>query len=80
MAAGPPVPDPPGVISPCTRRCCLDAQDVCLGCGRHLQEILRWHAADDAERRTILVAAEARRERRTGPDRPAGGDWQSAPE
>lgn len=49
------------VPSPCTRRCCLDADDVCLGCGRRLQDILRWHEADDAERRRILDAAAARR-------------------
>jgi predicted Fe-S protein YdhL (DUF1289 family) len=49
------------VPSPCTRRCCLDADDVCLGCGRRLQDILRWHDADDDERRRILDAAALRR-------------------
>ena len=36
--------------SPCVRNCCLDEVDVCLGCGRLLAEILRWHAADADER------------------------------
>lgn len=50
-----------GVVSPCTRRCCLDAQDVCLGCGRRLQDILRWHDAGDDERRRIAAEAALRR-------------------
>lgn len=61
MASDPSSPGPPAVPSPCTRTCCLDEQDVCLGCGRHLQEIIRWHEAGDEERRRILAAAEARR-------------------
>jgi predicted Fe-S protein YdhL (DUF1289 family) len=59
------------VASPCVRDCCLDEADVCMGCGRRLQDILRWHAASDEERETILVAAKARvaerRARRWGP-------------
>jgi len=42
------------------RNCCLDEADVCMGCGRQLQDILRWHAASDEERETILLAAKAR--------------------
>jgi predicted Fe-S protein YdhL (DUF1289 family) len=46
--------------SPCCRRCCLDALDVCLGCGRSLEEILLWSEADDARRRQIVDAAAGR--------------------
>jgi len=46
--------------SPCVRDCCLDEAEVCLGCGRSLQEILRWHAASQEEREEILVAAKLR--------------------
>jgi predicted Fe-S protein YdhL (DUF1289 family) len=70
MSAGPPASERPAVPSPCTRRCCLDDHDVCLGCGRHLQEIIRWHEAGDEERRAILDAAEVRRQAR---DQPPGG-------
>ena len=56
-AAGPP-------DSPCIRQCCLDEADTCLGCGRLLEEILRWHRADDADKRAILALAAARREAR----------------
>lgn len=57
-----PDPDPE---SPCVRNCCLDEADVCLGCGRSLAEILRWHQADTGERAVIREQATARlRERR----------------
>jgi predicted Fe-S protein YdhL (DUF1289 family) len=46
--------------SPCVRDCCLDAAEVCMGCGRSLQEILRWHAASEEERESILAAAKLR--------------------
>ena len=58
---------PPAPESPCVRNCCLDDADVCIGCGRHVQEILRWSAADDAEREAILTRAAARREARPPP-------------
>ena len=47
--------------SPCVRNCCLDEADVCIGCGRHVQEILRWSQADAAERLAIAERAAARR-------------------
>ena len=31
-----------------------------MGCGRALQEILRWHAASDEEREAILAVAKVR--------------------
>jgi predicted Fe-S protein YdhL (DUF1289 family) len=46
--------------SPCVRNCCLDGDDVCLGCGRSLDEILAWHRADAAGREAILATAAAR--------------------
>jgi integrase len=49
-------PESPGV-----RVCCLDHFDVYLGCGRNLQEILRWHEADIEARAAILARAAARR-------------------
>ena len=51
--------------SPCVRNCCLDADNCCLGCGRSLAEICRWHNADQAERRIILERAAERQRRRT---------------
>jgi predicted Fe-S protein YdhL (DUF1289 family) len=52
------------VPSPCVRNCCLDQQDVCLGCGRSLDEIRVWSEAGDAERQAILELAARRRAER----------------
>lgn len=58
---------PPAPDSPCVRNCCLDDADVCIGCGRQLQEILRWSQADAAEREAINARAAARRDARPPP-------------
>ena len=42
------------IESPCIQVCELDADDICLGCGRSLEEIGAWMYADDAERRAIV--------------------------
>lgn len=47
--------------SPCVRNCCLDKQDICIGCGRTVEEIIRWGDADDNEKRQILTVAKQRR-------------------
>jgi predicted Fe-S protein YdhL (DUF1289 family) len=51
----------PTLQSPCVRNCCLDDQDICLGCGRALQEIVQWGTASPERRQEILQAAAARR-------------------
>lgn len=59
----------PRVPSPCVRNCCLD-EDICIGCGRSVAEIMNWSAATDGERREILLAAQKRiflREQATRP-------------
>ncbi|MEO8002745.1 MAG: DUF1289 domain-containing protein [Arenimonas sp.] len=48
------------VPSPCIRNCCLDENDVCMGCGRHIDEILAWHQAPNLRREEILASAKAR--------------------
>ncbi len=48
--------------SPCVRNCCLDADDICLGCFRSLEEIVRWASATENEQQRILANAERRRE------------------
>lgn len=55
---------PSVVPSPCVRNCCLDEQDVCMGCGRSLDEIRVWGEAGDAERMAILGQAARRRAER----------------
>ena len=49
------------VASPCVRNCCLDEQEICLGCGRSLVEITAWGGSNDAQRRAILERAAQRR-------------------
>ncbi|CAI3792776.1 DUF1289 domain-containing protein [Rheinheimera sp. MM224] len=46
--------------SPCNRICCLNHSDVCLGCGRTLQEIKDWHVADRTQKLDILLQAQQR--------------------
>jgi predicted Fe-S protein YdhL (DUF1289 family) len=53
------------VKSPCIRQCCLDQQDVCLGCYRSLQEILDWAAGSDDEKRRVLVQTAVRQAERS---------------
>ena len=48
------------VESPCVRNCCLDDNDICVGCYRSLVEITRWSLVDDDEKALILLAAAAR--------------------
>lgn len=44
--------------SPCRNLCELDHRDVCIGCGRSLDEIASWGTLGDAERRAIMVRLE----------------------
>ena len=46
--------------TPCQRNCCLDHDDICLGCGRSLTEICGWHQADEIQKQNILALAEQR--------------------
>jgi predicted Fe-S protein YdhL (DUF1289 family) len=49
--------------SPCVRHCCLDDNDICLGCFRSRAEIVRWGSASEGERRVILKRANLRKQR-----------------
>jgi predicted Fe-S protein YdhL (DUF1289 family) len=49
------------ILSPCVRFCTLDpAGEICVGCGRTLDEIGRWLTYTDAERRAIMADLPAR--------------------
>ncbi|HZN27208.1 MAG TPA: DUF1289 domain-containing protein [Burkholderiales bacterium] len=52
------------VPSPCIRNCCLDADDICLGCYRSLREICAWSEAGDDEKMEILSRCRLRCEER----------------
>ncbi|EGA67485.1 DUF1289 domain-containing protein [Vibrio brasiliensis] len=52
------------VEQPCIRHCCLDENDVCLGCYRTLEEILNWSASSNEEKRAILDLCQTRKQSR----------------
>lgn len=42
------------VMSPCVSICALDDNDVCIGCHRTGEEIMRWMQLSNDERREVL--------------------------
>jgi len=42
------------IESPCIRKCCLNEEDVCLGCFRSLIEITQWTIVDEETRLQFL--------------------------
>jgi predicted Fe-S protein YdhL (DUF1289 family) len=48
------------VLSPCVRNCCLDEDDICLGCFRSLSEIVGWSEASEAEKLEVLIRCRLR--------------------
>ena len=55
-------PDP--LASPCVRNCCLDENNVCMGCGRSLQDIVAWGTASADDKAAILARSRERRQDR----------------
>jgi predicted Fe-S protein YdhL (DUF1289 family) len=51
-------------LSPCIRVCTLDDERICLGCGRHVDEIAAWSLMSIAEQRAVLARSEQRRHER----------------
>lgn len=46
--------------SPCIGICKLDPGRVCIGCGRHVNEIIAWPSSTEAEQRGICERAQVR--------------------
>jgi uncharacterized protein len=56
--------------TPCVNICLLDdATGLCAGCGRSIEEIVRWTAMSDKERRDIMASLPRRAERRDESER-----------
>lgn len=49
------------IISPCVRNCCLNEENVCLGCFRSIDEILQWRDATEQQKQEIINLANARK-------------------
>lgn len=56
------------IESPCCRHCCLNDDDICIGCWRTLSEILMWNHADDTQRAEILARCQQRSQQQSRPD------------
>lgn len=54
-------PPPPPVASPCVKVCVLDARNVCVGCGRTIDEISQWSRLTEEQRRLVVIRAQQRR-------------------
>ncbi|MBN9586118.1 MAG: DUF1289 domain-containing protein [Afipia sp. 62-7] len=51
----------PKQATPCIAVCFIDPKSkLCLGCGRTLPEIARWHAMDNAERLAVMATLHQR--------------------
>ena len=48
------------LASPCVRNCCLDEDNVCMGCGRSLEEIVAWGTASTVDKAAILERSRER--------------------
>ncbi len=51
------------VRSPCVQICALDERDICIGCQRTGDEILRWTQMTNDERREVLRKVAVREEK-----------------
>ncbi len=49
------------IESPCIRNCCLDENNVCVGCFRSLDEIVAWGSSTNKEKKKILEECVLRR-------------------
>jgi hypothetical protein len=41
--------------TPCIRNCCLDFDDICVGCFRSLEEIKAWSKLSEPERKRLMA-------------------------
>lgn len=53
--------------SPCVRNCCLDENDVCLGCFRTVTEIVSWSGLTEEQRKRVLHACTLRQSGHSAP-------------
>ena len=49
------------IESPCIRNCCLNGDDICLGCFRHIDEILAWKNCKNNDKQAVIISCQQRR-------------------
>ncbi|WP_394133035.1 DUF1289 domain-containing protein [Shewanella maritima] len=52
--------------SPCVARCGLNDDDYCMGCFRHIDEIVTWSQATDAQKQQIWQRLAQRKQQFAG--------------
>ncbi|WP_077287337.1 DUF1289 domain-containing protein [Cognaticolwellia aestuarii] len=50
------------IASPCVRNCCLNEADICLGCFRHIDEIMAWRQLDATGKKSVLSQCQQRQQ------------------
>lgn len=50
------------VCSPCVSHCALDNDDICLGCYRHIDEIVGWRHLDHQGKEQVLERCKQRQQ------------------
>jgi predicted Fe-S protein YdhL (DUF1289 family) len=59
------------IPSPCNKICTLNANHVCVGCGRSREEIGSWTQLSDGEKKQVVRRAEARLDALRGAKKPS---------
>ncbi|MDA8622070.1 DUF1289 domain-containing protein [Psychrosphaera sp.] len=54
------------VQSPCIKNCCLDSEDVCIGCYRDIKEIMAWSKMSNSEKKMTLKRCSTRVKEKKG--------------
>lgn len=49
------------IQSPCVAKCGLNEEDICMGCYRHIDEIVAWGSADDGYKAGVLEKLSVRK-------------------
>lgn len=53
----------PIIQSPCIRQCCLDAEDICVGCFRSITEIMDWQKSTHTQKQEVLANCALRKQK-----------------
>jgi len=46
--------------SPCSRNCCLNQENICMGCFRHIDEIVAWHSFSEQDKKQLMLVCQKR--------------------
>jgi predicted Fe-S protein YdhL (DUF1289 family) len=48
------------IESPCSRNCCLNRENICLGCFRHIDEIIAWRGFSEQDKKHTMLVCQQR--------------------